>query len=1029
MVRRSWCRNLWGSLIVFAGVAVLVTFVLSPAVRAEALTAQDIIDFWRNLYPPVFRTAHPMYTARLLAQASPDECFYGLGDYRNDYLAQSCAAPGQWKTNETVIWGLVKSGSKLWFGTLANSRCTSGGDPIYGAAPFWFPGSMVCEFGESKLSPPFPDPFGDWRPPAIYVYRLETGQLERKALLIPTSFGGGFPLVSGIRGGGVLNGIVFLGGAMGVPKTPTMGVALFAFNSETEEFLGWHELKAPDGSSYLNVRSWLAHKGHLYVGVWQEKGGKILRWLGDAEAIKRGDLSTLWLFEEVGRVSQQPSNMEVYQDRLVVGTWPMDNAKQTVDSYKGGALWLSPPFEDHLTTQDMDRWTRVWSYDQYEPNLTSNLTNGVGAVKEYGGYLWWGMQQPPGRGWLVHKDVYSKIIPGYPDEEQDVVAFYGTWRPTTVFRGRHMGTPEQEVEIVYGFEELPRFVLDQGSPHWELAKNKMNKKPLWGLGGFGNFYLFYTYSMAVHQGRLFIGTNEISLRFAQMDVPFPLAVPSDANLWGVELWRIDEPQSPAVAETLNGFGDYFSNSIKSLISSEEGLFLSMGNPYNLMTSRDDGLPEGGWKLVVLEGSDPVAIPAKAMEVPDEVGVASYSPEKAMNGYTLIGTVGSPTTPPAVLLVDMQGTVVNRWMMTGIPAKMLPGGRVLGRTSLAANEILFVEKDWKQQDVWSLPIYMDHDFEREGNPVGYYAPGLDFVPNGRTLLMTLEEKEVPEISSQPLMDPALYEFNYDGTKTDFSWHGADHFDEYGFDEAAKAAIYERGGDWLHLNTVSLVGPNPWYDQGDERFHPDNIILCSRHANFVAIVDRFTGHVVWRIGPDFSNDRPEHPIGQLLGPHHAHIIPQGLPGAGNMLIFDNGAPSGYGGFSGYPKYPGRRYSRVVEFNPVTYEVVWEYKADKKSETPFKSMAMGAAQRLPNGNTLITFPNQSSTYPEQGRLVEVTPAKEVVWDYWVYWNRVPMTPYRAYRVPPEWLPEGVNPAGYPFWSSLNQSSEEQPHGWTKP
>ncbi|WP_448382548.1 arylsulfotransferase family protein [Desulfosoma sp.] len=397
----------------------------------------------------------------------------------------------------------------------------------------------------------------------------------------------------------------------------------------------------------------------------------------------------------------------------------------------------------------------------------------------------------------------------------------------------------------------------------------------------------------------------------------------------------------------------------------------------------------------------------------EAGPLVYDPNRAMNGYTLAGTVGSVTTPPVVVLLDMAGNLVNQWMATGIPAKFLPGGRILARTSLASEEIAFVELDWNGHTVWSLPIFMDHDFEREGNPVGYYAPGADFVANGKTLLMTLEERTVPSISPFPLQDPVLYEFFYDGAWTGFMWRGSDHFEEFGFDDAAKAAIAERGGDYLHMNTVSLVGPNEWYEQGDARFHPENIILCSRHGNFVVIIDRATGAVVWRIGPEFRKDQPEHPIGQLLGPHHAHIIPKGLPGAGHMLIFDNGAPSGYGGFGGYPKYPGRRYSRVVEFDPTTFRVVWEYRADRKSETPFKSMAMGSAQRLPNGNTLITFPNQVSTYPEQGRLVEVTAGGAVVWDLWLQWNQVPVTPYRAYRVPPEWLPAGINPAGYLPWS----------------
>ena len=51
-------------------------------------------------------------------------------------------------------------------------------------------------------------------------------------------------------------------------------------------------------------------------------------------------------------------------------------------------------------------------------------------------------------------------------------------------------------------------------------------------------------------------------------------------------------------------------------------------------------------------------------------------------------------------------------------------------------------------------------------------------------------------------------------------------------------------------MSTLGPNKWYDQGDERFHPDNIIWDAREANIMAITDKKTGKIVWQIGPDFT-----------------------------------------------------------------------------------------------------------------------------------------------------------------------------------
>ena len=64
-----------------------------------------------------------------------------------------------------------------------------------------------------------------------------------------------------------------------------------------------------------------------------------------------------------------------------------------------------------------------------------------------------------------------------------------------------------------------------------------------------------------------------------------------------------------------------------------------------------------------------------------------------------------------------------------------------------------------------------------------------------------------------------------------------------------------------------------------------------------------------------------------------------------------------------------SRVIELNPVTERIEWEYKADPP--TSFYSVDRGSAQRLPNGNTLISQSNK-------GRVFEVTRDGQVVWEY---------------------------------------------------
>ena len=147
--------------------------------------------------------------------------------------------------------------------------------------------------------------------------------------------------------------------------------------------------------------------------------------------------------------------------------------------------------------------------------------------------------------------------------------------------------------------------------------------------------------------------------------------------------------------------------------------------------------------------------------------------------------------------------------------------------------------------------------------------------------------------------------------------------------------------------------------------------------------------------------------MIGHHHPHIIPKGLPGAGSLLVFDNGGASGYG-FAN-PATPNgvrsvrRHSSRVLEINPVTFEKVWEYSVPGGQSFRFFSHYVSAAQRLPNGNTMITE-------GADGRLFEVTSTGEIVWEYISpFLNDEPPVNnvvYRAYRLPYDWVPQLKRP-----------------------
>lgn len=399
------------------------------------------------------------------------------------------------------------------------------------------------------------------------------------------------------------------------------------------------------------------------------------------------------------------------------------------------------------------------------------------------------------------------------------------------------------------------------------------------------------------------------------------------------------------------------------------------------------------------------------------GTTIYDPVKAWSGFTVLSTLDTP----AVLVIDMNGRVVKRWdgfsVSAGGPARVLPGGVLIAPTGAFPGHqeaTALVAADFDGRELWRFDraeqIAIDgesrwsarqhHDWQSADFPAGYYSPS--FTPRARggtTLVLAHTSHAEPAVANVLLEDDRLIEIDATG-KITWEWRAADHIDELGFDAPARAAIARLGTrdgyDWLHVNSARYLGPNTWHETGDARFHPDNVIISSRSASVVAIVAR-DGAVVWRLGPD-SRASPElRAIGQVIGQHDAHLIPPGLPGAGNLLLFDNGGASGLGDPSAISAQGNAIYqratSRVLEIDPVSLAVVWSYAAPN-----FFSTNISGAQRLANGNTLITE-------GAPGRVFEVTPAKDIVWEFVNppgEGGRRSNAVYRAYRLPYGWIPQ---------------------------
>ena len=173
-------------------------------------------------------------------------------------------------------------------------------------------------------------------------------------------------------------------------------------------------------------------------------------------------------------------------------------------------------------------------------------------------------------------------------------------------------------------------------------------------------------------------------------------------------------------------------------------------------------------------------------------------------------------------------------------------------------------------------------------------------------------------------------------------------------------------------VSLTAPNinPWHGNAIDIDTDNNLLLSFRNCDEITKINSRTGQIIWRLGGKknqftFVNDR-------LNGFSHQHGIRR-LPN-GNLILFDNG------NLHSPPE------SRAVEYKlderAKIAELVWEY----RHEPALYGFALGFAQRLANGNTLICFGTAQ-------RIIEVDRLGTKQWELAILGSQV--FAYRAFRI----------------------------------
>ena len=398
-----------------------------------------------------------------------------------------------------------------------------------------------------------------------------------------------------------------------------------------------------------------------------------------------------------------------------------------------------------------------------------------------------------------------------------------------------------------------------------------------------------------------------------------------------------------------------------------------------------------------------------------VGLLVNEPE-AMNGYVLLTGLFNNY----IHLIDHLGRIVHSWQLESrvSHAKLLDNGNLLADIRGRGNgAVKIAEVDQDSNIVWqdSTSGWFHHDFLK--------------MPNGNVLMLMRGDKTKEEaiaVGANPDVVPSRgMRYDYlmevrptgsEGGDIVWEWSTWDYlvqdFDptkpNYGDPAehpelidvnflAERPFISSDVWNWLHANAIDY---NPELDQ---------ILLSPRHFSELWIIDHSVateeaaarsnanpdntpprmnvlnnkpsgssgkgGALLYRWGNPRAYGHGTHADQRLFWQHHTQWIAPGLPGAGNILVFNNGyelvedPPLRSSIEEIAPPMDGYAYRRAPGAAYPPAEPAWTYTAQTPQD--FYSRILGCVQRLPNGNTLIC----DST---SGVVFQVSPDGKQVWKY---------------------------------------------------
>jgi len=323
-------------------------------------------------------------------------------------------------------------------------------------------------------------------------------------------------------------------------------------------------------------------------------------------------------------------------------------------------------------------------------------------------------------------------------------------------------------------------------------------------------------------------------------------------------------------------------------------------------------------------------------------VTVYNKDLAYNGFNFY-TSGHA---PEAFLVNMKGEILHTWhyhIAADIwpSAPKHPTGSYWRRAHLYRNGDLLAI----YEGIGLIKINKDSNLLWSYNANKKPHHDIEVTEDGKIYILTRERKTVRKIHKKPILYDFITILNQDGKVIK-------HISLFKLIKKSPYAKLMRNynrkrrdelNDLFHTNTIEVFDGKLVHKS--HIFKKGNVMVSVLTLDTIFIVNMRSEKIIWALGS-----------GMWEKQHQPTLLENG-----NILIFDN--------------HYKKNSSRVIEFDPLSREIVWEYKGNDKDR--FFSKFCGSNQRLPNGNTLITE-------TDYGRVFEVTKDGKIVWEF--------LNPFRA-------------------------------------